>query len=39
LFFRVPRYTPGVLDWDLAVAPRAGNSWGKPVLLDDWKPE
>ncbi len=39
LFFQIPRYTPGVLDWDLAVAPRAGNSWGKPVLLDDWKPE
>jgi hypothetical protein len=39
LFFRVPRYTPGVLDWDLAVAPRAGSGWGRPVLLDDWKPE
>jgi hypothetical protein len=39
LFFRVPRFTPGVLDWDLAVAPRAGSGWGKPILLDDWKPE
>lgn len=39
LFFRVPRFTPGALDWDLAVAPRAGSGWGKPVLLDDWKPE
>ena len=39
LFFRVPRYTPGVLDWDLGVAPRTGGGWGKPVLLDDWKPE
>lgn len=39
LFFRVPRFTPGALDWDLAVAARAGSGWGKPVLLDDWKPE
>ncbi len=39
LFFRVPRFTPGAPDWDLAVAARAGAAWGKPVLLDDWKPE
>ena len=39
LFFRVPRYTPATLDWDLAVAGRAGAGWGKPVLLDEWKPE
>jgi hypothetical protein len=39
LFFRMPRFTPGALDWDLAVASRAGSGWGKPVLLDDWKPE
>ncbi|HVN76221.1 MAG TPA: hypothetical protein VMT19_07895 [Thermoanaerobaculaceae bacterium] len=39
LFFREPRYTPGVLDWDIAVAPRAGSGWGRPVLLDEWKPE
>ncbi len=39
LFFRVPRYTPGQLDWNLAVAPKAGASWGNAVLLDDWKPE
>jgi hypothetical protein len=39
LFFRVPRFTPGALDWDLAVASRAGSGWEKPVLLDDWKPE
>jgi hypothetical protein len=39
LFFRVPRFTPGTLDWDLAVAQRAGSGWGQPVLLDDWKPE
>ena len=39
LFFRLPRYTPGVMGWDLAVSMRAGNAWGAPVLLDDWKPE
>ena len=39
LFFRVPRYTPGQLDWNLAVAPKSGASWGNAVLLDDWKPE
>ncbi len=39
LFFRVPRFTPGVPDWDIAVAGRAGAGWGRPVLLDDWKPE
>jgi hypothetical protein len=39
LFFRVPRFTPGARDWDLAVAPRVGTAWGQPVLLDDWKPE
>jgi hypothetical protein len=39
LFFRVPRFTPGALDWDLAVAAREGSGWGNPVLLDDWKPE
>jgi hypothetical protein len=39
LFFRVPRFTPGALDWDLAVASRTGSEWGQTVLLDDWKPE
>jgi hypothetical protein len=39
LFFQVPRYTPGVLDWDVAVATRTGSNWGKPVPLDEWKPE
>jgi hypothetical protein len=39
LLFRVPRFTPGALDWDLAVAARTGSAWGKTVLLDDWKPE
>jgi hypothetical protein len=39
LFFRVPRFTPGVQDWDLAVAQRVASGWGEPVMLDDWKPE
>ncbi len=39
LFFRVPRYTVGALDWDLAVAPLTGTNVGKPILLDMWKPE
>ena len=39
LFFRIPRFTPGAGDWDLAVASRAGSAWGAPVLLDEWKPE
>lgn len=38
LFFRVPRYTPGDLDWDLAVSHREGKGWGPAVRLDDWKP-
>jgi hypothetical protein len=39
LFFRCPSFAPGMLNWELAVARRAGSSWGKAVLLDDWKPE
>ncbi len=39
LFFRVPRYAVGAVDWDLAVAPLAGANVGEPVLLDGWKPE
>ena len=39
IFFRVPRYTVGALDWDLAVAPLTGATLGQPVLLDLWKPE
>ncbi len=39
LFFTVPLYTPGQLDRDLAVAPRDGKGWGRPVLLDDWRPQ
>ncbi len=37
LFFRVPRFTPGELDWDLAVARRQGEGWAEPVLLDDFR--
>lgn len=37
LFHRVPRYTPGGIDWDLAVSARAGQGWGPSVLLDDWR--
>jgi hypothetical protein len=39
LFFRVPRYTVGATDWDLAVAPLNGVTLGEPVLVDRWKPE
>ena len=39
LFFRTPRFTPGMMGWDIAVAPRVGKAWGAPVLLDEWKPE
>ena len=39
LFFRVPRFTPGGMDWDIAVAGRAGAGWGRAVPLDDWKPQ
>jgi hypothetical protein len=36
LFFTVPRYTPGPLDTDLAVAPAVEGGWGTPVPLDEW---
>ncbi|HUK11879.1 MAG TPA: hypothetical protein VLW17_01140 [Thermoanaerobaculaceae bacterium] len=39
IFFRVPRYMPGSLGWDLAVAEKSGKAWGQPVMLDDWRPE
>ncbi len=39
LFFRVPRYGIGALNWDIAVAPLTGTRGGEPVLLDRWKPE
>jgi hypothetical protein len=38
LFARVPLFTPGETDWDLAVAPAAGEGWGTPVALDEWRP-
>jgi hypothetical protein len=39
LAFRVPRYTPWQLDWDLAVARKDGNGWGAPIALDEFRPE
>jgi len=38
LFLRVPLFTPGESDWDIAVAAPAGEGWGSPVLIDDWRP-
>lgn len=38
LFYRVPRYTPGAIDWDLAVSAKTGETWGPSVPLDDWRP-
>ncbi len=38
LFFRVPRYGFGAVDWNLAVSRRDGDGWGPAVLLDDWSP-
>ncbi len=34
LFYRLPRYTPGELDWDIFVSRREGESWGPPVPVD-----
>jgi len=39
LFFRVPRYAPGEIDWDIAVAAKDGEGWGPAVLLDEWRPQ
>jgi hypothetical protein len=36
LFCTVPRYAPGTLFSDIAVAPRSGKGWGPPVPLDQW---
>lgn len=38
LVFRVPRYVPGILAWDIAVAAWDGAAWGEPTLIDDWSP-
>ena len=38
VFCRVPRYTPGQLDWDIAVVPVQDGAWGAPVLVDEWRP-
>lgn len=39
LFYRVPRYTPWQLDWNLAVSRKEGAGWSAGVLLDDFRPE
>lgn len=39
LFFRVPRYAPGQVEWDLAMAAKEGKGWGTAVPLDDWRPQ
>jgi hypothetical protein len=38
LFVRVPLFTPGETDWDIAVAPAEGSGWGSAVPLDEWRP-
>lgn len=35
LFYRLPRYTPGELDWDIFVSRREGEGWGPPIPVDD----
>jgi hypothetical protein len=37
LFFRVPRFTAGEPDWDLAVAQRQGEGWGQAIPLDEFR--
>lgn len=39
VFCRIPRYTPGQLDWDIAVVPVKDGAWGAPVPVDDWRPQ
>lgn len=39
VFCRVPRYTPGQLDWNIAVVPYRNEAWGAAVLVDDWRPQ
>jgi hypothetical protein len=38
VFCRVPRYTSGHLDWDIAVVPYQEGVWGKPIPVDEWRP-
>lgn len=35
LFYRLPRYTPGELDWDIYVSKKEGESWGPPIPVDE----
>lgn len=39
LFYRLPRYTPGELDWDIFVSRKEGESWGAPVPVDEFRPQ
>lgn len=39
LFYRLPRYTPGELDWDIFVSRKEGENWGPPVPVDTFRPE
>jgi len=38
LFLQTVRYTPGVLDTNLAVAGRTDGGWGEATPLDAWRP-
>lgn len=39
LFYRLPRYTPGELDWDIFVSKKQGEGWSAPVPVDEFRPE
>lgn len=39
LFYRLPRYTPGELDWDIFVSRKEGENWGPPVPVDEFRPD
>lgn len=39
LFYRLPRYTPGELDWDIFVSKKQGEGWSAPVPVDAFRPE
>ncbi len=39
LFYRLPRYTPYELDWDIYVSRKEGENWGPPVPVDAFRPQ
>lgn len=39
LFYRLPRYTPVELDWDIFVSRKEGESWGPPIPVDMFRPD